>query len=241
MELIFLICILIAAVLYSSVGHGGASGYLALMAIFSFPPELMKVTALTLNLFVASIAFFAFYKAGHFKFKLLWPFVITSVPFSFLGGLIDVEPKLYKIILGICLLFATFRIFYKHNPEEEKCNEVQLVIALVIGALLGFFSGLIGIGGGIILSPLLLLLKWGNLKEVAAVSAVFIFLNSASGLFGHFLRDVTINPNVSLYIIAGVLGGIIGGNMGSFKFSNQRLSYFLAFVLFIASIKLFLV
>lgn len=241
MDVLFYLAILIAAIMYSSVGHGGASGYLAIMALFAFHPELMKTSALTLNLFVAGIAFFSFYKANHFKFKLLWPFILTSIPFSFIGGLVSIDARLYKILLGVCLLIAVARILLKPRKEIVEIRSLNIPIAVVIGVLLGFFSGLIGIGGGIILSPLILLLRWGSIKETAAVSAAFIFLNSASGLAGKAFTGITYSPEIFIMVAVAITGGLIGSNIGSFRLSSIKLSYSLAIVLLIASVKLFLV
>ncbi|MEP7267506.1 MAG: sulfite exporter TauE/SafE family protein [Saprospiraceae bacterium] len=174
----------LVAFLYSSVGHGGASGYLALMAFFSFAPETMWPTALMLNIFVSLIAFIQYYRSGHFKWQLFWPFAIASIPAAFIGGLIVVDAKIYKTILGVLLLFPVVRLGgVKFNAEETQ-KEQKLFTSLIIGALIGLFSGMIGIGGGIILSPIILLLHWANMKQTAAVSALFILVNSMAGLAG---------------------------------------------------------
>jgi uncharacterized membrane protein YfcA len=175
------------AALYSSVGHGGATGYLALMALLSFTPEVMRPIALTLNIFVSSIAFYSFYKNGHFRFNLLWPFIAASIPFAFLGGALVVDFKIYKIILGVFLLLAVARMLFVRPSKIKSGRPINILLALIIGAVLGFFSGMIGIGGGIILSPVIILLGWANMKETAAVSAVFILVNSISGLTGFLI------------------------------------------------------
>ncbi|RLD61319.1 MAG: sulfite exporter TauE/SafE family protein [Bacteroidetes bacterium] len=239
LHFLFLGLIFLIAILYSSVGHGGASGYLALMAIFSLPQEIMRPTALTLNIFVSSIALLSYYKNNHFRFKLLWPFIATSIPFSFLGGFISINTKLYKIILGLFLLLAVLRFIFKPQPPEIK-KSVNIYLSLVIGALLGFFSGLIGIGGGIILSPLIIILGWANLKKTAAVSAAFILVNSISGFVGMMSQGAVLSNEIAYMIIAGVLGGVIGSWLGSFRFNDKKLLHALAVVLFFASIKLIL-
>jgi uncharacterized membrane protein YfcA len=236
---IFIIVLAITAVLYSAVGHGGASGYLALMAIFGFDVVFMKSTALTLNLFVSLISFYSFYRFGVFKAKILLPFIIGSMPMAYLGASLNIDPSLYKIILGVFLLIAVARMLFYKNVEDSKIKKVKFFYALVIGMFLGFFSGMIGIGGGIILSPVLLLLSWSNIKETAAISAAFIFLNSASGIAG-MLYQGTYNPSPELLfmVLAGVAGGLIGGYFGSKKMSMRALNYFLAAVLLFASVKL---
>ena len=234
-----MLAILIIAFLYSSVGHGGASGYLAIMALFGTQPELMKSSALILNLFVAGLAFTAYYRAGYFRLKLLLPFVLGSIPMSFIGAKMNIDPHLYKILLGICLSFAVFRLFLKNVVCKEHRN-LAFVWAMLIGAFIGFFSGMIGIGGGIILSPLLILFGWANLKETAAVSAMFILLNSVSGLAGLFSSGIQLNHEIYSWILAGIVGAILGSYMGSFKFSFRKLQYILASVLLFAIVKLFI-
>jgi len=240
MEYLFLICLFIIAFLYSSVGHGGGTGYLALLALFGVAPIFMKSTALTLNVFVSAIAFFSYYKAGYFKWKLVYPFLITSIPFAYLGALTQVNTSTYKIILGIFLLIATTRMLLVPKAISENSEKMPFLWALVIGALLGFFSGMIGIGGGIILSPLIILLHWANVKESAAASALFIFLNSISGLIALLKGGFTFEPHLALWIIIGVIGAIAGSYLGSFRLKSDKLKYVLAAVLLLASIKLFI-
>jgi len=239
MDLLFLTLLIVIAFLYSSIGHGGASGYLGLMALFSIDPLLMRSSALILNLFVAGTAFIAYYRGGYFKFKILIPFIITSIPFAFIGASLEIDPKFYKIILGVFLFLAVIRMLIFKPKDSKNIQDPPLLPALLIGAGLGFFSGMIGIGGGIILSPVLILLGWANVKQAAAVSAIFIFLNSASGLLGITSSGMEINSNIYVWIIAALCGGFMGSFAGSFKFSSIRLQYILAFVLIMASFKLF--
>lgn len=238
MDFLFLGLIFSLAFLYASVGHGGASGYLALMAIFSFSPDLMRPSALVLNIFVSSIALFSYYKNGHFILKLLLPFIITSIPVAFIGGAITTDPRTYKIILGVFLLFAIARMVFQPQNSADKIQPINNYVALGIGVFLGFFSGLIGIGGGIILSPIIILLKWSTVKQTAAVSAAFILVNSISGLLGQVSQGVHFAPEIGYMLIAAVFGGSIGAYMGSFKVSNLVLRYTLSVVLTFASIKL---
>jgi uncharacterized membrane protein YfcA len=236
---LLLVLLAVVAFLYASVGHGGASGYLALMSLFAFPVTFMKPTALVLNILVSGISFYFYYRQKEFDWKLFYPFAITSIPFSFLGGMISIETHWYKLILGTVLLFAVARLLGLLGKSQKKLKSINLPLALFIGATIGFLSGLIGIGGGIILSPILLLLGWATMKQTAAVSALFILVNSISGLFG-FLSQDGIVPIASTPLIAVVLiGGILGGYYGSTKMNRIALRNVLAVVLLIAVFKLY--
>ena len=238
LHILFIALLLIVSFLYSSVGHGGASGYLALMALFGMSPDIMKSSALVMNIFVSLIAFVGYYKAGFFQLKLFLPFAITSVPASFLGAYMTVDALLYKRILGFILIFPILRLtgLFGKEPQEKKLLNTYL--ALMIGAGIGFLSGMIGIGGGIILSPIILLLHWGNMKETAALSALFILVNSISGLAGILSIGVAIDPSVFIWVGAVVIGGFAGTYFATTKFTNPTLKKILAFVLLIASVKL---
>ncbi len=238
---LFLTMLMIVAFLYASVGHGGASGYLALMALFSFPVLVMKPSALLLNIFVAGISFYFFWKNGHFKWKLFYPFAIASIPMAFLGGYLTINPIMYKQILGVFLLIAILRMLNVFGKPKNEIKENNLYLSLLIGAAIGVFSGLIGIGGGIILSPLIILLRWGNMKQAAAVSALFIFVNSVSGIIGFSVNGGVVPMETWYLIPIAVIGGSLGAIYGSKKFNMTTLKYVLAGVLTIAAVKLFLV
>ncbi len=236
---LFIPLLFIVAFLYASVGHGGASGYLALMALFNFNPSIMKSSSLILNIFVSFISFYQYYRGGNFKWKLFWPFVITSIPASFIGAYLTLDALVYKRILGVLLVFPILRllgIIGKGSNEDTK--EPGLILALIIGASIGFFSGMIGIGGGILLSPVILLMHWGNMKQTAAISALFIFVNSISGLVGLISNGTAIDPQVYSWVFIAVAGGVAGAYLGRKKLSNKVLKGMLAIVLVIASIKL---
>ena len=237
---IFLIILPVVAFLYASVGHGGASGYLAMMALFSFTPEVMRPTALLLNLFVAAISFYHYWRSGYFNPKLFISFSIGSIPLSFLGGMIEVDTKIYKIILGVFLIFAILKMLHVFGKEREETRPVKMYQGILVGAAIGFFSGLIGIGGGIILSPVILLMHWGKMKEAAAVSALFIWVNSASGMFGQISTGIQLDPNAWWFVLLALVGGYLGGYFGSKKINSQGVRYLLAFVLIMASMKLLL-
>ena len=236
---LLLILLPIIAFLYASVGHGGASGYLALMSIFAFPITFMKPTALVLNIIVSGISFYFYYREKQFDWKLFYPFAITSIPFSYLGGLISVETHLYKIILATVLIFAVLRLLGILGKEKSSIRPIHFASAMLIGALIGFLSGLIGIGGGIILSPVLLLLGWATMKQTAAVSALFILVNSVAGLLGFISKGESLPISSFLVIVIVAVGGILGGYFGSKKFNTITLRNILAFVLVIAIFKLY--
>ncbi len=236
--LLFYILLFLVAFLYASVGHGGASGYLALMAIFSIAPEVMKPTALLLNLFVSLTSFIQFYRGKHFNFKLFLPFAVSSVPMAYAGGRITLDTFIYKKILGVLLLIpiARFLLFGNLSPAEIK--KPNMLLSLLIGAVIGLLSGMIGIGGGIILSPVLLLLKWANMKQAAAISALFIFVNSISGLAGQLTKGIHFSGDMYAYVGVAFAGGICGAYFGSMRFNQSILRYLLALVLMVAVYKL---
>ena len=234
--------LLIAAVafLYASVGHGGASGYLALGALFGVSSVIMKPSALILNILVAGISFWQYRKGGYFRKELFWPFVITSVPASFLGSFITLDDAIYKKILGVLLLFAVARILGLFGKAKSEIKRPAFLGAMIIGAGIGTLSGMIGIGGGIILTPVILLLGWGDLKETAAASAIFIFVNSIAGLAGQMIQGISFPGEVYIWILAALAGGISGAWAGSFKLNGVALKGILAFTLAIACFKLIL-
>lgn len=239
-SIFFLLLLFIVAFLYAAVGHGGASGYLALMAIFGMLPDIMKPTALLLNLFVSLSAFLLFYKEGHFKWKIFLPFALASIPFSFLGGMIALDVSIYKKILGVLLLIPVVRLAAFPNKDIHDLKQSTFFLSLLIGAFIGFLSGLIGIGGGIILSPVLLLLAWTNQKQTAAISALFIFVNSLSGLAGQLTKGINFQSEMFILVGVAFAGGSVGAWLGAKKFNQNILKYLLATVLLMASVKLLL-
>ncbi|MEO6313536.1 MAG: sulfite exporter TauE/SafE family protein [Chitinophagaceae bacterium] len=228
----------VIAFLYASVGHGGASGYLALMAIFSFSPEVMKPTALLLNLFVSAVSFIQFYRGGHFKWKIFLPLALASVPMAFLGGLITIDATVYKKILGLLLLIPIIRFLFFANIKVEEIKKPGIGLSILIGGVIGFLSGLIGIGGGIILSPVILLLKWTDQKQTAAISAAFIFVNSLSGLGGQLVKGIHFSNNMYVFVAIAFIAGLGGAYFGSLKFKQTILKNTLAVVLMLAAYKL---
>ncbi len=238
---VFLCILPVIAFLYAGVGHGGASGYLALMSLFSFAPETMKPTALLLNLFVAGTSFCYYYRSGFFNGKLFLYFAVASIPMAYLGGAIDIDSSIYKVILGVLLIFAILKMLNVFGKEKAQIREIKIWQGALVGGLIGFFSGLVGIGGGIILSPVILLLHWGKMKEAAAVSALFIWVNSAAGLAGQFSNGIVLNSQSFLMVGLAVFGGFLGSYYGSRKMSSLGVRYMLVIVLVAASIKLIFV
>lgn len=237
-EILFYFLLFLVAFLYASIGHGGASGYLALMALFSFTPEVMKPSALLLNLFVSAVAFIQYYRGGHFSWKIFIPFAIASIPFAFWGGSIKIDPFLYKRILGVLLLFPALRFILFKNNVEFEIKKSDTGTSLVIGGGIGFLSGLIGIGGGVILSPVLLLLKWCDMKKTAGISALFIFVNSLSGMAGQLAKGIHFSSNIIILVGVAFVGGVLGSYLGARKFNTAVLKYLLSATLLLASYKL---
>ena len=225
----------LVAFLYASVGHGGASGYLALMALFSFTPEVMKPTALLLNLFVSLTAFIQFYRGKYFIKKIFLPLALASIPMAFVGGLLI---KGNKKILGLLLLIPVARFLLFSNTPASEQKKSNTPLSLLIGASIGFLSGLIGIGGGIILSPVLLFLKWTDQKQTAAISALFIFVNSLAGLAGQYTKGIQFSSAMIGYVVVAFAGGLLGAYLGAIKFKQTILKNILAIVLLLAAVKL---
>lgn len=239
--LIFLtIAIFVVAILYGSVGHGGASGYIALMALCGLAPALLKPTALSLNIVVSATVAWLFIRSGHFAWRLFWPFALTSIPASFIGGYLTLPPEIYRPLLGVALLFAALRLLLKVRDDDSPTIALPIPLALLIGALFGLLSGLTGIGGGIFLSPLLLLGGWGKTREVAGVAALFILVNSSAGLLGHIGVLAQIPSFTPLLAAAAFSGGLLGATLGCRLLPTRLLIHALSLVLLLAGSKLIL-
>jgi hypothetical protein len=231
--------IFLAAILYSSVGHAGASGYLAAMALLGVAPGVMKPTALTLNILVALIATVKFYRAGCFSWPLFWPFAVASIPLAYLGGSLSLPGTLYKQIVGLILLCSAYQLVRTaHTTVSTESAAISLPFALSAGAGIGLLSGLTGTGGGIFLSPLLLFTGWAETKQSSGVSAAFILVNSIAGLLGVFSQAFLLPPAIPLWATAAVAGGLLGAEYGSRRLATPTLRRLLAVVLVIAGGKL---
>lgn len=239
-EGIFLaVLLLLAAVLYSSVGHAGASGYLAVMALAGVSPAIMKPTALALNILVAVIATFKFYRVGAFSWRLFVPLAVTAIPMAYLGGTLSLPAHLYKPLVGVVLVYAAWRSFRTApGASSYAVREPSALLLLACGAALGFLSGLTGVGGGIFLSPLLLFLRRAPVKVISGVSAAFILVNSTAGILGVMSSATTFHPALPLWGLVVVAGGFIGAEYGSRRLGNPAIQRLLGLVLLVAGGKM---
>ena len=232
------------AALYSSVGHAGASGYIAAMALFAVAPAVMKPTALTLNILVATIATVRFYRAGYFSWRVLLPFALSSIPFAFIGGALTLPGKDYQRIVGLVLLFAAYMLWARAKAHTEataaEIKPVPVPLAVALGAGIGLLSGLTGVGGGIFLSPLVLLSGWAETRQMSGVAAAFILVNSIAGLAGHLASVQNLPGSIYLWGVAAVAGGLVGSELGRRRLATFTLRRVLAVVLVIAGLKMLL-
>lgn len=231
--------IFIAALLYSSVGHGGASGYIAAMAFMGLSPATMKPTALALNIFVSVIATYKFYRVGAFSWRIFIPLATTSIPCAYLGGMLTLPNHLFKPLIGLVLLYAAWQSFKTANTYSQFSLRIApLPLLMLAGAVLGLLSGLTGVGGGIFLSPLLLLCRWAETRVISGIAAAFILVNSISGLLGVLSKGITLPTALPYWALAAVIGGYIGAEYGSKRLTNPTIRKILALVLVVAGIKM---
>jgi uncharacterized protein len=232
---------LVAAFGYASVGHGGASAYLAAMALAGVAPQEMRPIALLLNVLVSSLATWKFYRAGHFHWRLFWPFALVSIPFAYAGGAITLPGQAYKVLVGAVLLYAAWELWRSARAGDElrAVREPPLPWAMLLGAAMGMLAGLTGVGGGIFLSPLLLMLGWAGTKQTSAVAAPFILVNSLAGLAAIIVARGPALPDYAWFLVPAVLvGGWLGAEYGSRRFANPVVRRVLAVVLALAGAKM---
>lgn len=239
-EMLVLLCgaVGLVAFLYSAVGHAGASGYIAVMTLFGLAPAIIKPSALVLNILVATLTFYQFWRAGHFSWSLFWPFALLSVPLAFVGGYVNLPTQYFKILVGLVLLYSAARFFFASQADDHNVVPPPRPVALVTGAGLGLLSGLTGTGGGIFLTPLLIFFRWSATKPASAVSALFILANSISGLLGNFSSTRQLPLRALPIALAALVGGALGSYLGSQRFSVAFIKKLLAVVLLIAGYKL---
>jgi uncharacterized membrane protein YfcA len=231
---------LIMAVLYSSVGQGGGSGYLAAMALMGMAPDNIRPTALTLNIVVAGIGLWKFSRAGYFDGRLCLPFILASVPLAFLGGVLSLPSEIFKPVVAVILLWAAVLLLWKPPAPDAVKGKPPLIGSVGAGALIGLVSGLIGIGGGIFLAPLIILKGWSDPKTTAGLSSAFILANSLAALVGVLSHSASFPSLLPAWILVVAIGGWVGAEFGSKKLSPKALQRVLAGVLVVASLKIFL-
>ena len=237
-DVLLTLLFLLTALLYSSVGHAGASGYLAAMALFDMAPAQMKPTALVLNALVATIGTWNFWRGGWFRWRLFWPFAVTSIPAALIGGAITLPDIYYRPLVGAVLVYSSVRLLLPVASSDQVPRPPSLPVALIAGALLGLLSGLTGVGGGIFLSPLLVLAGWATVREAAGVAVPFILVNSISGLLGRGLVVSALPEAMPLWLASVLVGGGLGSWLGSHRLPSLAIRRLLAVVLLLAGGKL---
>lgn len=232
-----LAAVLLMAVLYSSVGHGGASGYLAAMALWGLAPDEMRPAALLMNILVTGWLLYRFQPYKLMPRGLFWPLVIASTPLAFIGGMVQIDASAYRVLVALLLLAAALRMLIA-TPGSRASNRPRLAIVVLVGACLGFAAGLTGIGGGVFLSPILLIFGWCSMRQSTAVAAGFILLNSVGGLAGYLVSDQSWPMGTGWLLLPAFVGCLLGAELASSRASSLLLQRLLAAVLAIASAKM---
>jgi uncharacterized protein len=238
-QLLLSLCLFLGAALYTSVGHAGASAYIAAMALFAVPAATIRPTALALNILVASFGSWRFITAGLFRWRGCWPFIVGAVPMAFLGGYLQLPGHIHKTIIGIVLLLAAARLLWpKPLAVLSDWQDPPIALAIPAGAIIGLLSGLTGTGGGIFLTPLILFMAWSETKTASGISVVFILCNSIAGLLGNYASLKSLPTELPLYMVAVMLGAVVGTQLGIHKYAKEHLLKALGVVLVIAGAKL---
>jgi uncharacterized protein len=232
-------CMFAGAALYTSVGHAGASAYIALMALFGVSAPVMRPTALVLNILVSGFASIRYLRAGLFRWRTVWPVLIGAIPMAFLGGSLHLPGNYYKPLVGVVLIIAAARLLWKAElPNGDRVSDIPIPLGILIGAGIGFLSGLTGTGGGIFLSPLLLFFGWSETRTASGVVVVFILCNSISGLLGNYSSVQSLPSALPLYAVAVILGASVGTTFGIGRLHTTGILRALGVVLAIAGLKL---
>jgi uncharacterized membrane protein YfcA len=242
-DILLAIVFFVIAALYGAVGLGGGSGYLAVMGIAGVPPEIMRTAALALNILVTSIGTWKYVRAGHFSARIFWPIAAASIPFAFLGGRISLPGNLYRPLVGLVLLYAAYRLWrgtLSSTPAPPARAKLPIWIAFLAGALIGFGAGLVGLGGGIILGPFLLLAGWTDTRQAMGITAAFVLVNSLAGLAGRLSSVPELPPRMFLWLAAVGVGGWLGAEYGSKRLDPLILRRLLALVLLAGGIRMFI-
>lgn len=240
MNVLLALLFFLVAVLYAAVGQGGGSGYLAVMGLVGLPAPAMKPTALALNVLVAAIGTWKYYRAGHFAMRLFWPFAVTSVPFAFLGGRLSLPGAAYQRVVGLILLYAAFRLGRRSDEKKPTSRRLAVVWPLLAGGAIGFLSGLVGVGGGIFLGPLLLLAGWATTRTTMSITAAFVLVNSAAGLMGYVTTAAAFPPALGWWLLVAAAGGWLGAEVGSRRLDPLMLNRLLALVLVVGGLRMLL-
>lgn len=243
------VLILLAATTYSAVGHAGASAYIAAMALYGLAPAVMKPTALVLNIFVAIYTTWRMHRAGLTDFKMVWPFVLGSIPLAYVGGAIHIPPQWYRLLIGAMLLFAAYRLWIGAKPasgdSEHSTHDAErappFAAAFLIGAAIGLLSGLTGTGGGIFLSPILVMMHWTSIRKASGIAAPFILVNSLAGLAGNLSLTRSLPSELPYFLLAAIIGALLGAQLGTSWLPPHILRRVLALVLLVAALKFMLV
>ena len=234
------VAVFAAALSFAIAGHSGASAYLAIFGLLGMTPDVIKPSVLALNVVVASITTYKFSRAGHFSWRLIWPFILTSIPFSFLGGLISLPTPIYRILVGVVLVYAALRMLFDVPSKNEIPGDYPAIwLSLLLGAGIGFTAGLIGMGGGILLSPILLLTNWAGPQLTAGTIAVFVLVNSISGLIGRWSASMYLPPQLPIWGAVALVGGWIGAEIGSRRLSATTIRRMLGLILLISGSRMF--
>ena len=236
-NLLIALCLLLGAVLYTSVGHAGSSAYIAVMTLFNLPTTVIRPTALTLNIAVSACASVRYIRNNFFDKKLFFVLSLGAIPAAFVGGYIKVPSEIYKPIVGVLLILSGLRFIVLASARNREIKPVNYLLAILMGASIGFLAGITGTGGGIFLSPLIIWLGWNHVKQASGTVAAFIFVNSVAGLLGNYRSTSELPDALPLFLGAVIIGALIGTRLGISRFSTVGVKRALGVVLIISGLK----